>query len=126
MLKDTSSSAIVAVSDIDRARDFYGQTLGLDLIDDSMGEVLVFRTGDTRLIVYRSAEAGSNKANAAVFSAGDKTEAVVAGLAAKGVAFERYPDLGIGERQGDLYRAGPMKLAWFKDPDGNILHINGS
>lgn len=122
MLKDKSSSAIVAVSDIARARRFYQDTLGLDLVDDSMGEVLVFRTGDTSLIVYRSDEAGSNRANAVVWGVGDEIEAIAATLKAKGVAFEHYP--GIGELRGDIHVSGDMKMVWFKDPDGNVLHLN--
>jgi catechol 2,3-dioxygenase-like lactoylglutathione lyase family enzyme len=122
MLKDKSSSAIVAVSDIARARHFYQDTLGLDLVDHSMDEVLVFRTGDTSLIVYRSDEAGSNRANAVAWGVGDEIEAITATLKAKGVAFEHYP--GIGELRGDIHVLGDMKMVWFKDPDGNVLHLN--
>ena len=122
MLRDKSSSAIVAVSDIARARRFYEDTLGLDLVDDTMGEVLVFRTGDTSLTVYRSDEAGSNRANAVVWSVGDEIEAITETLKAKGVAFEHYP--GIGELRGDIHVSGDMKMVWFKDPDGNVLHLN--
>ena len=121
MLKDKSSSAIVAVSDITRARAFYGETLGLELQDDSMGEVLVFRTGDTSLVVYRSDAAGSNRANAVVWDVGEEIEGITAALKAKGVSFEHYPG---PELQGDIHVAGPMKMVWFKDPDGNILHLN--
>ena len=80
MLKDKSSAAIVAVSDLDRARAFYSDTLGLDLQDQSMGDVLTFRTGDTSLIVYRSDFAGTNKANAVVWGVGDEIDAIVADL----------------------------------------------
>lgn len=123
MLKDKSSSAIVAVSDIERAKKFYRDTLGLQLLDDSMGDVLTFRTGDTALIVYRSDFAGSNKANAVVWGVGNEIESIAAGLKSKGVSFERYDDMGM-ELKGDVYVAGPMKMLWFKDPDGNILHLN--
>ena len=122
MLRDKSSSAIVAVSDIARARRFYEDTLGLDLVDDTMGEVLVFRTGDTSLTVYRSDEAGSNRANAVVWSVGDAIEAITETIKAKGVAFEHYS--GIGELRGDIHVSGDMKMVWFKDPDGNVLHLN--
>lgn len=121
MLKEKSSSAMVAVSDIARARAFYGETLGLELRDDSMGEVLVFRTGDTSLVVYKSDFAGSNRANAVVWDVGDDIEAIAAALKAKGVRFEHYPGM---EMKGDIHIAGPMKMVWFKDPDGNILHLN--
>jgi catechol 2,3-dioxygenase-like lactoylglutathione lyase family enzyme len=123
MLKDKSSSAIVAVSDIDRAGRFYRETLGLELVDDSMGDVLVFRTGETKLIVYRSKEAGTNRANAVVWGVGDEIEPIVAALRAKGVAFEHYSEIG-DFVDGAIHKAGDMKLVWFRDPDGNILHLN--
>jgi catechol 2,3-dioxygenase-like lactoylglutathione lyase family enzyme len=121
MLKDKSSSAIVAVSAIDRARAFYQDILGLEIIDASMGDVLVFRTGATSLIVYKSDFAGTNKANAVVWDVGDEIEPIVAGLKAKGVVFEHYDGM---ELKGDIHGAGAMKMVWFKDPDGNILHLN--
>jgi catechol 2,3-dioxygenase-like lactoylglutathione lyase family enzyme len=121
MLKDKSCSAIVAVSDIRRARAFYRDILGLELVDDSMDDVLAFRTGSTRLIVYRSEFAGTNKANAVVWDAGDEIEAIVADLKAKGVTFEHYDGM---EPNGDIHGAGSMKMVWFKDPDGNLLHLN--
>jgi catechol 2,3-dioxygenase-like lactoylglutathione lyase family enzyme len=123
MLKDKSSAAIVAVRDLDRARAFYRDTLGLDLEDQSMGDVLTFRTGDTRLIVYRSDFAGTNKANAVVWGVGEEIDAIVADLRAKGVVFEHY-DMPGARLEGDLHVHGPMKTAWLKDPDGNLLHLN--
>ncbi|MHB2263703.1 VOC family protein [Aliihoeflea sp. PC F10.4] len=122
MLKDRNSSAIVAVSDIARAKRFYADMLGLELIDDGMEGVMVFRTGDTHLVVYRSDTAGSNRANAVVWDVGGEIDAIAADLASKGVTFEHYPD--IGEFRDGIHHADEMKLAWFKDPDGNILHIN--
>lgn len=124
MLKDKSSSAMVAVSDIARARKFYQDVLGLDLQDDSMGEVLVFRTGDTSLVVYRSDVAGTNKANAVVWDVGEEIEDIAADLKGKGVRFEHYTEGGGMRLEGDIHVAGPMKMVWFKDPDGNILHLN--
>ena len=121
MLKDKSSSAIVAVRDIAVARDFYGSILGLDLVDDSMGEVLVFRTGSTRLVVYRSEFAGTNKANAVVWDVGDEVDAIADDLKRKGVTFEHYDGMKL---EGDVHVVGSMRLLWFKDPDGNILHLN--
>jgi catechol 2,3-dioxygenase-like lactoylglutathione lyase family enzyme len=123
MLKDHDSSAIVAVSDLDRARIFYSDTLGLALTDEGREQgVLVYRTGATRLIVHRSEHAGTNRANAVVWGVGDALDAIVAALEAKGVAFEHYP--GIGRLEGNVHHAGGAKLVWLKDPDGNILHIN--
>lgn len=121
MLKDKSSSAIVAVRDIAAARDFYAGTLGLDLVDDSMGEVLVFRTGNTNLVVYRSDFAGTNKANAVVWDVGGEIDAIADDLRRKGVTFEHYDGMKL---EGDVHVDGPMRMVWFKDPDGNILHLN--
>lgn len=123
MLKDRSSSAIVAVSDLNRARVFYEDILGLTLLESSAENgVLVFRTGQTQLTVYVSEFAGANRANAVTWEMkGDLVE-VVDDLRSKGVAFEHYPDMGL-TLNGDIHEAGPMKLVWLKDPDGNILHL---
>ena len=123
MLKDKSSSAIVAVSDIARSKKFYRDILGLEIIDDSMGQVLVFRTGDTSLVVYASEEAGTNRANAVVWDVGDEIETITATLKNKGVTFEHYEFDGT-RLEGDIHVSGNMKMVWFKDPDGNILHLN--
>ena len=123
MLKDRNSSAIVAVSDLDRARAFYEDTLGLTRAQGGEEEgVLGFRTGDTHLTVYKSDYAGTNTANAVTWEMkGDLVE-TVNDLRAKGVTFERYDFPGMEWRDG-VHEAGPVKLAWFKDPDGNILHL---
>jgi catechol 2,3-dioxygenase-like lactoylglutathione lyase family enzyme len=122
MLSHKTSSAILAVSDVDRARAFYGGTLSLSAVEDG-GDFTVYRTGETHIVVYRSEEAGTNRANAVVFDAAGEIESIVADLAGKGVAFERYEMAGTTYRDG-IHEAGGMKMAWFKDPDGNILHIN--
>ena len=123
MLKDHDSSAILAVSDLGRARAFYGDTLGLKLDEEGTEEgVLVYRTGATKLVVYRSDFAGTNLANAVVWGVGGDLDSIVAALEAKGAAFEHYSD--IGRLEGNVHIAGPARLVWVKDPDGNILHIN--
>src|SRR4051794_6804488 len=123
MLKDHASSAIVAVTDLARARAFYGETLGLELADEGAAEgVLIYRTGATRLVLYTSEYAGTNRANAVVWSVGAELEAIVAALEARGARFEHYP--GLGRLEGNVHHAGGAKLAWLKDPDGNLLHIN--
>ena len=123
MLKTHDSSAIVAVRDLDRARSFYGDMLGLELAEEGTEEgVLVYRTGATRLVVYQSEFAGTNRANAVVWGVGQELDEIVAELEAKGAAFEHYPD--IGRFEGNVHVADGARLVWLKDPDGNILHIN--
>ena len=124
MLNTKTSSAIVAVTDVERARNFYQNILGLELNGEGMGGVMSFRTGESELIVYPSRFAGTNRANAVVWGVGDDMDAIVAELKAKGVTFEHYPDDEWMQRDGDIHLAGDVKLVWFKDPDGNILHLN--
>jgi catechol 2,3-dioxygenase-like lactoylglutathione lyase family enzyme len=119
--RDLSSSAIVAVRDLDRARGFYGGTLGLKAVDDEK-DMIEYRTGETRLVVYTSEFAGTNKANAVAWSGGGDFDAIVGQLRDRGVVFEAYPELGMDIADG-VHRAGDFKGVWFKDPDGNILHL---
>lgn len=123
MLKAHNSSAIVAVRDIDRARRFYGEILGLQQLGDDDGGPAVFQTGDTRLVVYPSGFAGTNRANAVVWGVGEALESIVADLIGKGVVFERY-DLEGATFENGIHRIGDFRMAWFADPDGNILHLN--
>lgn len=122
MLKDKDSSAIIAVRDVARARAFYVDRLGLQLLQDD-DNMLVLKTGGTQLVVYVSDYAGTNQANAAVWGVGDEIDAIVAALAAKGVTFEHYPDMGM-DYSGGIHSGGDFKAVWLKDPDGNILHLN--
>lgn len=123
MLKDRNSSAIIAVSDIARARAFYQDVLGLVLVAGGEDEdMLGFQTGDTWLTVYRSDFAGTNRANAVTWDMKGDIVETVEDLRSRGVVFERYPDMGL-TLNGDIHEAGEMKMVWFKDPDGNILHL---
>lgn len=125
ILQGKASSAIVAVSDIERARRFYSETLGLELEDDGMEGILVYKTGATYVVVYPSELAGTNKANAVVWDCGADIDAIVADLRAKGVAFEHYEMEGATYKDG-VHDANGFKMVWFKDPDGNILHLNSA
>lgn len=122
MLANKDAAANLAVRDIDRARKFYEGTLGLEQVGSEGDELIVYRSGKTILNVYRSDYAGTNKATAVTWAVGDDVEGVVRALKAKGVTFEHYdmPDMRL---EGDVHFAGKMKVAWFKDPDGNILNI---
>jgi catechol 2,3-dioxygenase-like lactoylglutathione lyase family enzyme len=116
LLGSRPSSAIVAVSDIDRARTFYTETLGLESEDGAEEAMLAVRTGPTQLLVYQSEFAGTNKANAVVWDAGGEFDAIVDQLRARGVTFEEYPELGMEIADG-VHRAEGFKGVWFKDPD---------
>jgi len=122
MLGNKEAVANLAVKDIDAARKFYAETLGLEQVHAEGDELVVFRSGTSTVNVYRSDYAGTNKATAVTWMVGDDIEAEVSALKAKGVRFEHYDMPGM-QREGDVHRGGDMKIAWFKDPDGNILSL---
>ncbi len=119
MLGGKDAMATIAVRDVKAARKFYEGTLGLKLVGDDMPEAPVYQSGESRVLVYQSQYAGTNKATAATWPVGDDIEKIVQALKAKGVAFEHYDMPGM-TRKGDVHVAEKMKAAWFKDPDGNI------
>ena len=125
MLGNIDAVANLAVKDLAVARRFYEDTLGLSQVDAEGDEVVVYRSGNTRINVYRSSFAGTNQATAVTWQVGGDIERLAAALKAKGVRFEHY-DMPDTKLVGDLHVMGDMKVAWFKDPDGNILNlING-
>jgi catechol 2,3-dioxygenase-like lactoylglutathione lyase family enzyme len=120
MLGKADATPMLAVKDLDRARQFYEENLGLKEVDD-FGEGFMLKSGDTQVSVYRSEFAGTNKATALTFDVEDIEDEVRA-LRDKGITFERYNLEGLTSK-GDIYEGEGMKTAWFKDPDGNILSL---
>ena len=121
MLSEANAVATIAVKNLETARKFYHDTLGLKETRFEDYEVVVFTSGQSLINVYRSQFAGTNKATALTW-AGEDVEAEVRRLKGKGVTFEHYDMPGL-KREGDIHVAGPIKVAWLKDPDGNILNI---
>ena len=120
-LTNARARATVAVSDAERARTFYRDTLGLAL-DGELPGVTTFRCGDgTVLDVYESTFAGSAKSTVASFQVSDLGIAM-ADLRGRGVAFEEY-DEGPMKTSDGVIELGGMRGAWFRDPDGNILGL---
>ena len=124
MLSDKNVMATVAVRDINIAQSFYGGTLGLEQSGAQGEELIAYRSGDATLLVYRSDYAGSNQATAATWAVGDDLERIVQELRSKGVVFEHYNMPGL-TLQGDIHVGAGIRLAWLRDPDGNILNIVG-
>ena len=123
MLESSPVVAVVAVKDLERARQFYGGTLGLkESPDGDPGGVLYQCGAGTQLLVYSSGFAGGNQATAASWEVEDVAGAV-AELKDRGVSFEQYDNIPDVERDGDVHRSGRITAAWFKDPDGNILNV---
>jgi len=122
MLGEKTSSANIAVKDLEIAKNFYENTLGLKKIETFEEEVIVYKSGISSIVVYRSEFAGTNKATCVTWAVGDDIEKIVSELKNKGVRFEHY-DMPNTTLNGDIHVSGGMKVAWFRDPDGNILNL---
>jgi len=122
MLAEKDAMATIAVKDLAAARKFYQQKLGFSPIGIETG-VVTLRSGNSTIVVYESKFGGTNKATSATWGVGNELDSIVRNLKKAGVPFEHYDLPGL-RREGDVHVAGEFKAAWFKDPDGNILHIN--
>ena len=122
MLGDKSAVATIPVKDIEVARKFYENKLGLKEADVEEPGTVTYKSGNSEILVYESQYAGTNKATAATWGVGEDLEDVVQDIKSRGVSFEHY-DLPDTTRKGDIHVAGDTKVAWFKDPDGNILAL---
>jgi len=122
MLSEKNVMATVAVRDIHSAMAFYGGTLGLEQSGAQGEDLIAYRSGASTLLVYRSDYAGSNHATAATWAVGEDLERIVQELLSKGVTFEHYNMPGL-TLQGDIHVGAGIRLAWLRDPDGNILNI---
>jgi catechol 2,3-dioxygenase-like lactoylglutathione lyase family enzyme len=122
MLADKEAVATLAVKDMAVAKKFYEGTLGLKPVSAQGSEAVTYKSGSSTVLVYQSQYAGTNKATAANWTVGDDIENIVTGLQERGVRFEHYDMPGM-TRNGHLHVAGDFKVAWFKDPDGNILSL---
>ena len=122
MLGDIDAAANIAVKNLDAAKKFYEDTLGLKQVSAEGQELIVFRSGTSTIYVYESQYAGTNQATAITWVVGEDIENVIRRLKDKGVTFEHYdiPDM---TRGGDVHVGGNMKVAWFKDLDGNLLNL---
>jgi catechol 2,3-dioxygenase-like lactoylglutathione lyase family enzyme len=124
VLNNYKVGAGLAVSDMDRAREFYEGKLGLSVSIDSEDNVQYRCAEDSVLHIYLSPEhAGKSTATLASWGVED-IERVVDELTKRGVAFEQYDKLGLKtDEKGIATFEGDAKVAYFKDPDGNTLSI---
>ncbi len=122
MLGSKNVHAILPVKDLEEAKKFYEEVLGLTKADENPGGV-VYGSGSSKVFVYPSEYAGTNQANAASWDVED-VDVEVAELKSKGVTFEHYDNIEGTTLEGDVHVMGPMRAAWFKDPSGNILCVS--
>lgn len=122
MLTNQNAMATISVKNLSAARKFYEGTLGFKPLDMKGYEdcVQFYKAGDSTIEVYESDFAGTNKATSLTWSIPDIKKEVDE-LKKKGVKFEHYENMPDTKLEGDIHVMGPMKNAWFKDPDGNIF-----
>lgn len=123
MLGNKDAQATVPVKSLDRAKPFYEQTLGLEPLPAAQPGVQAYRAGGSTVLVYESRFAGTNQATTITWSLGASFDEVLKGLQAKGVAFLHYDNMPGVTLDGDVHVAGGKHVAWFQDPDGNIINI---
>ena len=123
-LSDYRVGAAIAVSDMNRAREFYEGKLGFTAAGDDPDGGRTYECAEqTTLHVFPSAAgAGASGATVAGWTV-DDLEQIVDELTAKGVTFEQYDDEQISTNEKGVAVFGDSKSAWFKDPDSNVLAL---
>ena len=120
MLESARAIAFVPATDLGRARDFYESVLGLEVLDVS-GFACVFRVGGATLRVALVGELSPQSFTVFGWTVGAISE-TMAGLAARGVEFLRYEGMD-QDPAGVWTTPGGDRIAWFRDPDGNVLSL---
>lgn len=115
--------AFVVTTKPDEAIDFYGNKLGFKLFGDD-GFALVFDAGGTIVRVVKMRDGGFSPASYTVLGwEVDDVARAVAELASRGIPCERFP--GLPQDESGIWSApGGARVAWFKDPDGNVLSVS--
>lgn len=124
MIANIPIHAVLPASDIERARQWYLDKLGLEPVSSSPFGDLLYEAGGVEFTLYQSAHAGTNQATAAGFRVKDFDE-VVASLRSAGVTFEHvdFGDMG-ATVDGVITTPDGLKAAWFKDSEGNIFSLS--
>jgi catechol 2,3-dioxygenase-like lactoylglutathione lyase family enzyme len=122
MLANSKAFDGFAVPDIEKAREFYGKTLGLktSIIDEENGLMELELGSDRPTLVYQQPSATPASYTILNFPVDDIDEAVDQ-LAERGVSFERYD--GFDQDEKGIARGPGPPIAWFKDPAGNVLSV---
>jgi predicted enzyme related to lactoylglutathione lyase len=121
MLQSSPLYAYIPAKDLERARRFYEQKIGLKPSHEIAGGVLYEFADRTACFLYQTPNAGTSQASQAFWQVGD-VEREVRELRERGVAFEDYEVPGEKSPSG-VVTAGGAKAAWFKDTEGNIMAI---
>jgi catechol 2,3-dioxygenase-like lactoylglutathione lyase family enzyme len=119
MFEDTRAYSGFSVDDIEKAKRFYGETLGLR-VSEQNGMLTLHIAGDRDTLVYPKEDHTPATFTILNFPVED-VDRTVEELTARGVRFERYE--GFDQDEKGVFRGGGPLIAWFKDPAGNILSV---
>lgn len=122
MFKHTNAFSSFSVNDIQKARKFYNEILGLDVTDNPMGVIELQVSGSNNVMVYPKPNHEPATFTVLNFPV-DDVEKTVDELTAKGVVFEQYKGEIETDKKGISRDNRGPKIAWFKDPAGNIFSV---
>jgi catechol 2,3-dioxygenase-like lactoylglutathione lyase family enzyme len=126
MLSNARISAVIPVTDLTRARDFYEGLLGLPVFSEILEQAtVIYQSAGTYLTVYQRQTASSGEHTIAAFDVGSDFNAVAEALMAQGITFDTFeiPGVDMPWDERGVLNDGIHSVAWFKDPDGNVLSI---
>jgi catechol 2,3-dioxygenase-like lactoylglutathione lyase family enzyme len=121
MLRDSKAFSSFSVNDIQKAKDFYGRTLGLE-VSESEGLLRLQLAGGTNVLIYPKSNHAAASFTILNFPV-DNVEKAVDELTKRGVRFEIYDEPNLKTDRKGIFRGGGPVIAWFKDPAGNILSV---
>jgi catechol 2,3-dioxygenase-like lactoylglutathione lyase family enzyme len=121
MFRDTKAYSGFSVDDIPRAKEFYGDTLGVDVSEEN-GLLTLHIAGDRGTLVYPKPDHTPAEFTILNFPV-DDVEQAVDELTERGVEFERYEGTEVETDEKGIFRGGGPLIAWFRDPAGNVLSV---
>ena len=121
MLENTKAFSGFSVDDVSKARQFYGDTLGIE-VTEANGLLTLHLAGDRPVLVYPKPDHAPASFTILNFPV-DNVEETVGELTRRGVRFERYEGTPVETDEQGVFRGGGPLIAWFKDPAGNVLSV---
>jgi predicted enzyme related to lactoylglutathione lyase len=122
MIKDSKTFSSFSVNDLPKAKEFYGQVLGLEVKDNEMGVLEMHLPGGNHIMIYPKPNHVPATFTVLNFSVKD-VDSEVAALKKAGVVFESYHEKNLETGDDNISRGNGPVIAWFKDPAGNILSV---
>lgn len=124
MLKESKAFSGFSVNDLQKAKEFYGQVLGLDVseVTQMMGLLNLNLTGGVKILIYTKPDHVPATFTILNFPV-KNVEQTVDELTKRGVRFEIFNDKSIKTDEKGIFHGGGPKIAWFKDPAGNFLSV---